>query len=65
MQPIGMLWIKTLVSAPPSGEWFWAKFENETVPTIIMNNALCISLRLKDNEIQVVQHQALPPEWRQ
>lgn len=66
MQPIGMLWIKTLVSAPPNREWFFAKFENETLPTIIINSVTCISVRFNDkNELQVIQHAALPPEWRQ
>ncbi len=59
-------WLLTSMVQPPSDEWFFGRYVGgEVMPTYIIAGITCISVRVAENEIKIVQHTlALPAEWR-
>jgi hypothetical protein len=58
-------WRQTILEMPPLEQWFMGRYPGgEVMPTYILPG-VCLSVRMKENELNVCQHtKGLPPEWR-
>jgi hypothetical protein len=57
-------WHRTILSMPPMGVWFMGRYAGAEVMPTYLFPGICISCRVVENEMKVIQHPALPPEWR-
>jgi hypothetical protein len=58
-------WHLTDVFPPPHGIWFFGRYTNGIMPTYIFIDGPCVSIRVEERDIKVIQHTLdLPPEWR-
>lgn len=59
------VWYNSEHVQPPHDEWFFGRYaELEVMPTIIIHGSVCLSVRCKKGEINILQQLGLPPEWR-
>lgn len=61
---IGQHWNKSLAVAPPNGVWFFIMHEGEQIPAIIPRPGLCIAVRWRGENLDILQMSALPADWR-